>query len=493
MQIRLNETREKLADTIQRKLDFEEAFKELKEDMEAVRDESNVERDRLNAMIGDTRAKIEAQQKINFEQSQEVEYYQQKSDEKDEQITEVLEKITFHEIRVKELENIVKDLSARLEKKCKENAALIESAAMCKDDHLSLIIRYREDKKKLENDITLLNSELQIGQNDYDNFQTQKIRAMHLLDAALLAGRKDKDEAEEMQKSLRNVKDDLLHQTSECTRLKRENIDLEIIIDQTKQDHLATIEVLQKQTNEYQTSLANERKGRVMLQHKRDDIQKKSSVFFMNYSQFATDITKEINEGKLAHQRQTRKGKDLQDGFKKAETQIKTRQEDLLKAKEDYVKLNKSLKGRANKLQKSINALEEDLKKRTEKYEQGVPVFKELQEMHKRKVEDYEKMKKHIVDIKSKKVDLENSVLKKQDQLHKLEGPKSIVYKELQEVRKEYKTQVHEETVEVRGIENEIFIASQRLNAIRKENKKFEEVTYLLFILMLNINLICSK
>ena len=47
-------------------------------------------------------------------------------------------------------------------------------------------------------------------------------------------------------------------------------------------------------------------------------------------------------------------GKDLQDGFKKAEAQIKTRQEDLLKAKEEYVKLNKSLKSRANKLQVHI-------------------------------------------------------------------------------------------------------------------------------------------
>lgn len=38
--------------------------------------------------------------------------------------------------------------------------------------------------------------------------------------------------------SLRVTKDDLLHQTSECTRLKRENIELESLIEKTLQDHM---------------------------------------------------------------------------------------------------------------------------------------------------------------------------------------------------------------------------------------------------------------
>ena len=38
--------------------------------------------------------------------------------------------------------------------------------------------------------------------------------------------------------SLRVIKDDLLHQTSECTRLKRENIELEGLIEKTLQDHM---------------------------------------------------------------------------------------------------------------------------------------------------------------------------------------------------------------------------------------------------------------
>ena len=44
-----------------------------------------------------------------------------------------------------------------------------------------------------------------------------------------------------------------------------------------------------------------------MLQRKRDEIQKQSSEFFMDYNQFVADVTKEINEEKMAHQRQTRK------------------------------------------------------------------------------------------------------------------------------------------------------------------------------------------
>lgn len=44
-------------------------------------------------------------------------------------------------------------------------------------------------------------------------------------------------------------------------------------------------------------------------------------------------------------------GKELQSLFKQAEQQIQEKQNELLKAKEDYVKLNKSLKGRVNKIQ----------------------------------------------------------------------------------------------------------------------------------------------
>ena len=49
---------------------------------------------------------------------------------------------------------------------------------------------------------------------------------------------------------------------------------------------------------------------RMMLQQKRDGIQKSSGDYFIEYNQFVAKVTKEINDGKLSHQKQTKKVPD---------------------------------------------------------------------------------------------------------------------------------------------------------------------------------------
>jgi len=475
MQINLNEVREILRETIIKTNDFHQACIEVKEDMIAEREDTVAEENRLRQEIKSALEKVQDQRKKNVAKQEEVNLMRSKNVAAENDLIRKKDVILHHEASVLRLTDMCQQREEQMEKELEANMKLQNQKEETKKEIEDLVALYSKDKRTLEKNISKLISESQIAQTEYDQLQAQKIRTMNLLDAALLSGRKDKDEAEEMQKSLRVTKDDLLHQTSECTRLKRDNIELENMIEKTLQDHVGTADVLNKQIQIFQTALQAERKERQMLQNHRDEINKDMSDYITEFNKFTSLTTRTMNEGRTKHQALNERGTELQKNFKEAENTIKLKQNGLQNAKAAYINTQTTLKDRVNILKGSIGSLEEDMKTRTDKYDNQMPHFLKLKKRHEEKSKEFEDMKKLIVEVKMKKAKLEATVESKQAKLEDMDGPKSKVEHELQISREEYLQQLKMESDEIKQVEQDIFDSTNKCNAVSMQNERFEK------------------
>ena len=474
MQIKLNETKNKLKDTYARTRDFEEALVELNKDMVEERAEAAEEEVRLRKEVEETEKKVEIQKQLNHDASQKVKELHEQLAKEELELEKKRSQIRSHDTARTRYEAQHKQLKIQLQKEIKENECLSEAGMAIVEENKEVAEKMTTIQEDLEAKLSELTQEVESAQVEYDKLQTSKIITMNEHDDAKLSGSRDKDEAEEMTKKLRFVKDDLLHQTSECARLKRENTELEMAREKTLQDHIATAEIMNKQIQNYQSSLVAERKERQILQSRRDTINKDASDYASEFDRFVAKTTRIITEGKAEVHDLTEKGRQLQVELQEDEQTILTKQSELKEAKANYIKVQAYLKNQLKTLKESIANLTDELKLRTEKYDSMLPAFNELEKTFHYETDKYEKMKKEIVELKTKKTRLEGNIEDMKMKISKMEEPKKRVQQELTVARAQYLEQLKSQAKESSDIETEIYDVSKKLDAVLLQNDRFK-------------------
>lgn len=474
MQIKLNDTRERLRDTYNRIKDFEQAFIELNEDMKLEDQEACAEEERLQKQINETSKKIAEQQDINIEKKIEVEELKVEQSSKREEVELKKETASKREIKCSQLKELSDRQTQQLEEDVADNTMLVQLGESLTKDQDTIQEDYANEKERLEQEILSLVTAKQAAQIEYNQLQSQCIRTMNLLDEAESVCRKNKDEVEDMQKSLRSIKDNMLHQSSECVRLKKENAELEMQIERTKQEHAASCGTLKKDIEIYQTTLETERKERQLLQTERDAVGRESSNYLNEFNKFVAKTIRMIGDGKARHQQQSRRGLELQTKFKEVEKTLKKKQRELTHAKDGYMTMQKELKAKVKTVEDNIRHLENEIKTRQQQLEDEQPGFTELKELYARKTEEFDSMKKLIVELKTKKAYLSSEVQRKQTNLEDMEVPKLKMQNDLQLAREEYLKQLQRETGDMKEIENNIYNTDQEYIAVRRQNERFQ-------------------
>ncbi|KAK2160842.1 hypothetical protein LSH36_126g00029 [Paralvinella palmiformis] len=221
---------------------------------------------------------------------------------------------------------------------------------------------------------------------------------------------------ETQEKILQELKQELALKAEDAARLRQENMDMEQRIEELSETHESIVATFQKQIAEMRAQLTKERKERLQQQI-RDD------------------------EASIKH---------LEQQLEASRTDLDFHQE--------------QRRGEIKQMEEDIVAMSEKLKETEDIILDKTPSFVELQEYYEQRIEEYDKLKKHVV---------EDGMTHATRELGKLSVPTEKLRAQLEARRSESMAQLKEYSTERTDIEKQVYTTGSKLRTAMEENHNF--------------------
>nr|KAG5712796.1 hypothetical protein BaRGS_007393 [Batillaria attramentaria] len=278
------------------------------------------------------------------------------------------------------------------------------------------------------------------------------------------------EEIEALGESHKTAYDDQSHQLNHITGTAYD--------DQSHQlNHItgAVLAQLTKQIEEYKEQLSRERKERLELQSKKDNVSKNLDDLKTEAASFMSEMTGLVQGSKKKHSELSNEGIQLQKDLKENEQKISGLSKDLSKAQDTYNTTFTDYQKRLATIEEEVLNLERASEDKTKELEEKTPIFHELEKYFDQRTAEYDARKKEIVALKNKKQGLEDGIKRTNRDKEQITTPQAALREELKAKRTALMHKMKSQGTTTQTKEQEIFEQTCKLRAVVEENEKFGE------------------
>ncbi|XP_071079910.1 coiled-coil domain-containing protein 175-like isoform X1 [Haliotis cracherodii] len=475
MQIALNETRDKVRQANQNIVDLEDGILQLKEDLIQERTEARHEKKRLKRAVADTTEKTRDQREHNIGKKKELDVYHELLIDSEGKLDALRKSIRRFETTKSRLEEEENNLSTRLSKQMKTNKALQAKGEKIVKDSEEEQKRFAEDEKKLARKIGQFDEEVEDEAGRLKELEMEKMDLQAILKVKLAKGKADAARVAELDVLLQTAKQNLAMKAEEVGRMQAENIDMTEEMETLGESHKAVVAQLSKQLEEFREMLNNEKKDRLNMQGKKDNVQKDLEDFKTEQQRFMQSVNQKIQEGKTKHVALANEGAQIQKDIRKDEEEIHKMQAELGALEAKYKDMFSAIHAKKTTMEEEIVSMETDQVNKSQEVSEKMPVFQQLEVTFEERSEGYDKMKKDVVAFKNKKMSLEDAIEKSKRDKEDMGAPQMKLREDLKQLRAEFLAQMKTHCQVMQGTEEQIYREGSKLKKVMEENHRFQE------------------
>ncbi|XP_071079911.1 coiled-coil domain-containing protein 175-like isoform X2 [Haliotis cracherodii] len=476
MQIALNETRDKVRQANQNIVDLEDGILQLKEDLIQERTEARHEKKRLKRAVADTTEKTRDQREHNIGKKKELDVYHELLIDSEGKLDALRKSIRRFETTKSRLEEEENNLSTRLSKQMKTNKALQAKGEKIVKDSEEEQKRFAEDEKKLARKIGQFDEEVEDEAGRLKELEMEKMDLQAILKVKLAKGKADAARVAELDVLLQTAKQNLAMKAEEVGRMQAENIDMTEEMETLGESHKAVVAQLSKQLEEFREMLNNEKKDRLNMQGKKDNVQKDLEDFKTEQQRFMQSVNQKIQEGKTKHVALANEGAQIQKDIRKDEEEIHKMQAELGALEAKYKDMFSAIHAKKTTMEEEIVSMETDQVNKSQEVSEKMPVFQQLEVTFEERSEGYDKMKKDVVAFKNKKMSLEDAIEKSKRDKEDMGAPQMKLREDLKQLRAEFLAQMKTHCQVMQGTEEQIYREGSKLKKVMEENHRFQEL-----------------
>ncbi|XP_072025568.1 uncharacterized protein [Amphiura filiformis] len=506
-QITLNETRDTLRDTNQKIVDLETQVLILKEDMIQERADARQEKKRLKQAVHDTTKRTKKQKEANISKKKELDKLHEQLVHSEHELSEIRKSIRRYETSKARYDSQEETFQAQLDNELKENKILKDKGFDLGQNLLNMEKRNNEKQVAMETNLKDLETQIINATTEYDKLIDTWTRSKRECDEAMTIREEDAQKVSEVDKVLQDKKRELSKKAGDTARMKQENDEMEYRMKQLEENHLITVQLLEKSITDFRDALTKERKERTELQEKRDALTREIDSFKMSFSRYMNELNRRIDQAKQDQIDLTKEGGKLKIDIRSDDAKIKALRQEQKEAQFKFDEMKTGLETRINTLQDNIVTLEKTVEVKMKEIEGKTPDFEALEKLYIQRMEEYERTKKEIVKLKNQKSSLidQSQITKKE--IVKLTNPTKVnkkpktnkgivaqgtalapsptpspspvshqvlMQQELRSKRKKALGKMREQTKELTEIEEKIYHAGRKLRSVIEENEKFK-------------------
>ncbi|XP_072025574.1 uncharacterized protein [Amphiura filiformis] len=473
-QITLNETRDTLRDTNQKIVDLETQVLILKEDMIQERADARQEKKRLKQAVHDTTKRTKKQKEANISKKKELDKLHEQLVHSEHELSEIRKSIRRYETSKARYDSQEETFQAQLDNELKENKILKDKGFDLGQNLLNMEKRNNEKQVAMETNLKDLETQIINATTEYDKLIDTWTRSKRECDEAMTIREEDAQKVSEVDKVLQDKKRELSKKAGDTARMKQENDEMEYRMKQLEENHLITVQLLEKSITDFRDALTKERKERTELQEKRDALTREIDSFKMSFSRYMNELNRRIDQAKQDQIDLTKEGGKLKIDIRSDDAKIKALRQEQKEAQFKFDEMKTGLETRINTLQDNIVTLEKTVEVKMKEIEGKTPDFEALEKLYIQRMEEYERTKKEIVKLKNQKSSLidQSQITKKE--IVKLTNPTVLMQQELRSKRKKALGKMREQTKELTEIEEKIYHAGRKLRSVIEENEKFK-------------------
>ncbi|XP_076441588.1 uncharacterized protein LOC143280791 isoform X2 [Babylonia areolata] len=475
LQIALNETRDKVRQANQDIVDLEDGILQLKEDLIQERTEARQEKKRLKKAVTDTTQKTREQKDQNVTKKKELDIAQENLTDSEGKLDAVRKSIRRYETSRAKLEGEERALAAQLSNQLKMNDQMRIRGTEIMNARIQEERGFKKKQQELLDTIKQFEEDIVTEGARSKELEKKKVELLLDLREKEEVREEDAERVAELDANLQVAKEALNAKAEEVGAMQTENVDMSEQIEALAESHKAVLAQLNKQIEEYREQLSKERKERLEVQAMKDNVSKNLDDLKTENQFFMSEMTNVVQDGKKKHQDLSNEGMMLQKALKVDEEEISVLEDSLNKAQKKYQSMFDDYQKRTDMMESEVLSLESGMEEKKKQQEERTPIFQELEAYFSQRTEEYNKMKKDIVDMKNKKQSLEDEIRRMKKDRESLKQPQDQIRKDLRMKRHQLVEQMQSQGKANNDMEHQILTAGCKLRAVVEENHKFEE------------------
>ncbi|KAM4690504.1 coiled-coil domain-containing protein 175 [Rhinophrynus dorsalis] len=470
LNIVLNETHIKCKEAQDAAIEYKNRTEDLIEDMIIERQLFVEEKEVLTNEILETKKKTEIQEEQNMKKK---EIFDRLTSE----LFDVEEKIDREKTIVIGVEDnilLLKASHARLTEKLDIQKMETTDLFKRKGDLELCIAKMKEDFNKESSSLNEKILKLEEQVNSAEILHQTLIDTNKQLKQDFKSAREEEDEEfvlkQDLAKQLEKSRADLDEKMEFCGKLKKEMREMEAEIGRLMESSRHHTEQNAAHVEESKENLSKERQKRTSLQVRKDEVLKERELWKLSEETFTNQMKEKIANGQKQIASLMEEGDSLQRDIAEWDKQIKSLNEEQVKANEAYSDLEKSLTKQIEALQEELNAVNGNLLEENEKLAANLPILNDAQEKYNTENHKYEELKKQAGELKNHQKSVELSIQRitrdikinsdiKEAKALALKELRGALYKELQH----YLERLQE-------IEKDVYEENRRLELVVMEN-----------------------
>jgi len=338
-----------------------------------------------------------------------------------------------------------------------------------------MVKEYEDRREDQEKQLKKVHKELAEASQNAAKLEKERNQLHNTLKGAKTAAGRSAASLRLLNESLKNSKQELLDQSEEAARLKRDNAELEFRIQQANEGHKLNVELLTGQIEEVRESLSYEVDQKNVCQREREKLRKKEMAWKKEYQFGMNNLTIRIHALKEQNtnfvQQITSLKKDIESGN---ELVIELRKQSSLDKEESIYECDE-LNNEIMDLDNLIINTQVKLVKLQDTLDEMKPVFVELEKEYANKQLYYEQEKKITVERKGDKQTLEDKITKLKRDIKRLQMPREKLNAQIRDSRFSSLNQIREQARENLETEQNIKLMEEKKLLMGKSNDKINE------------------
>jgi len=477
VQIELNETWEEVKCTKKNIHRTEDGILQLHEDLINEREQAKVQRKELRASILKTKQTKEEQLVANDGAVRQIEKLKCNLCDIKVQNTDRRRTRRKHNYNVDKLLGAADVLESRSKEEQKGYWAVIKEGKEIGSSFAVMVKEYEARRVDQETQLMKVHKELGEATQNAAKLEKERNQLHNTLKGAKTVAGRSAASLRLLNESLKNSKQELLDQSEEAARLKRENAELEFRIQQANEGHKLNVELLTGQIEEVRESLSYEVEQKNACQREREKLRKRELGWKKEYQFKMNQLTIRIHALKEQNTQLVKDVSVLKSDISEGQSLVKElRKKDKIESEESMY-VQDELNNDIMELDNLIIKTNVTLVKLQDTLEEMKPVFTDKEAQLVEEQASYEDKKKTTVEMKGEKQSLEDKITKLKRDIKRLQMPREKLNAQIRDSRFQSLNQIREQARENLDTEQNIDLMNNKMKLMKQQNARIIEHT----------------
>lgn len=480
VQIELNETWEEVKCTKKNIHRTEDGILQLHEDLINERDQAKIQRKELRASILKTKQLKEEQLVANDGAVRQIEKLKCTLTDVKIQNTDRRRDLRLLNKKCDNLYGAIDTMKVACINDQKAFETVVESGKEIGSSFAVMVKEYEARRVDQETQLLKVHKELGEATQNAAKLEKERNQLHNTLKGAKTAAGRSAASLRLLNESLKNSKQELLDQSEEAARLKRENAELEFRIQQANEGHKLNVELLTGQIEEVRESLSYEVEQKNACQREREKLRKKELAWKKEYQFKMNQLTIRIHALKEQNTQLVKDVGVLKNDISAGQILVKElRKKDKIESEESMY-VQDELNNDIMELDNLIIKTNVTLVKLQDTLEEMKPVFADKEAQLVVEQATYESKKKTTVEMKGEKQSLEDKITKLKRDIKRLQMPREKLNAQIRDSRFQSLNQIREQARENLDTEQNIDLMHNKMTLMKQQNARIIEHTALL-------------